>query len=103
MYYLPRLIGLLLITIIPGVNFIAPFLWLLFGAWMMTVQYTDFGADNNNVRFRELRERLSDERMTSLSFGIIVYLMIAIPLLNLVVMPAAVAGGTVFWVERLKG
>jgi CysZ protein len=102
MYYLPRLIGLVLITIIPGVNFVAPFLWLLFGAWMMAVQYTDFGADNNNVRFRELRDRLSDERMTSLSFGIIVYLMIAIPLLNLVVMPAAVAGGTVFWVERLR-
>jgi CysZ protein len=102
MYYLPRLIGLALVTIIPGVNFIAPFLWLLFGAWMMTVQYTDFGADNNNVRFGELRERLSEERMASLSFGVIVYLMIAVPLLNLVVMPAAVAGGTVFWVERLK-
>jgi len=102
LYYLPRLIGLMLITIIPGVNFLAPFLWLLFGAWMMAVQYTDFGADNNNVSFKELRQRLSEERMTSLSFGIIVYLMIAIPLLNLVVMPAAVAGGTVFWVERLS-
>ena len=78
-------------------------MWLIFSAWMMAVQYTDFGADNNNVSFKELRERLSEERMSSLSFGVIVYFMIAIPLLNLVVMPAAVAGGTVFWVERLKG
>lgn len=41
--------------------------------------------------------------MSSLGFGVIVYLMIAIPILNLIVMPAAVAGGTVFWVEKLRG
>lgn len=102
-YYLPRLIGLILITFVPGINFFAPFVWLAFGAWMMAVQYTDFGADNNNVSFKELRYRLSDNKMSSLGFGVIVYLMIAIPILNLIVMPAAVAGGTVFWVERLRG
>jgi len=103
LYYLPRLLGLMLITVIPAINFFAPFLWLLFGAWMMAVQYTDFGADNNNVSFRELRERLSGNRMSSLGFGLVVYLIIAIPLLNLVVMPAAVAGGTGFWVKQLRG
>jgi CysZ protein len=101
-YYLPRLIGLAIVSLIPGLNLFAPVLWLLFGAWMMSVQYTDFSADNNNVSFAELKNRLGTERSMSLEFGILVYLMLAIPLLNLIVIPVAVAGGVVFWVERLS-
>lgn len=102
LYYLPRLLVVVIISFLPGVNFLAPLAWLVFGAWMMSVQYTDFGADNNQLPFRELRDRLALNRMASLEFGLVVYLMQAIPLLNLLVIPAAVAGGTVFWVERLS-
>jgi CysZ protein len=101
LYYLPRLLGLLVISVIPVVNVIAPVLWILFGAWMMTVQYTDYSADNNEVSFSELRRRLRGSKLDALLFGILVYAVVAIPLLNLVLIPAAVAGGTVFWVENL--
>lgn len=101
-YFLPRLVALLILTMIPFVNIIAPILLLLFGAWMMAVEYTDYAADNNEIGFRDLRRRLGANRLQSLLFGILVYVLIAIPVINLVLMPAAVAGGTVFWAKRLR-
>lgn len=101
-YYLPRVLGLVIVTIIPGINAAAPVLWVLFGAWMMAVEYSDYAADNNEVAFRELRRRLGRVRLQSLSFGILVYVLLAIPFLNLVLLPAAVAGGTSFWVHQLS-
>ncbi len=101
-YLLPRLLGLMLLTLIPVVNTLSPFLWVLFGAWMMSVQYTDYGADNNEVRFSDLRKRLGKCRVESILFGLPAYLLMAIPLVNLMIMPVAVAGGTLFWVEKLR-
>jgi CysZ protein len=101
-YYLPRFLGLLVISLIPVVNVIAPPLWLLFGAWMMCIQYTDYAADNNQLEFAELRRRLGARPLQSLSFGVVVYLLVLIPVLNLVLIPLAVAGGTVFWVQHLR-
>lgn len=101
-YYLPRLVGLILITLVPLVQVAAPFLWVLFGAWMMTVQYADYAADNNNLTFRELQISMSRNRPQSLMFGLAVYMMMIVPFVNLIVIPAAVAGGTLFWVENLN-
>ena len=101
LYYLPRLLGLLVIAVIPGLNAVAPVLWVLLGAWMMAVEYCDYAADNNEVSFKELRRRLGQSRLDALLFGVMVYVVLAIPFLNLVLVPAAVAGGTVFWVRRL--
>jgi len=102
MYLLPRMLGLLLISVIPVVNAVAPFLWILFSAWMMAVQYTDYAADNNEVSFSELRQRLARKRVDSVLFGLPAYLVLAIPLVNLILLPVAVAGGTVFWVKNLR-
>jgi CysZ protein len=102
LYYLPRLLGLLVISLIPGLNALAPFLWIAFGAWMMAVQYTDYAADNNEISFSELRTRLNSNTFQALMFGLPAYFLLAIPVINLVLIPAGVAGGTKFWVERLR-
>lgn len=102
LYLLPRLLGLLLLSIIPVINAAAPILWILFGAWMMTVQYTDYAADNNEISFTDLRKRLAKKRMQSISFGLPAYMLLAIPVINLIILPVAVAGGTVFWVKNLR-
>lgn len=102
MYYLPRLIGLVLLSVTPMLNLIAPVLWVLFGAWMMTVQYADYAADNNGKSFSDLRSSMSGNRSDSLVFGISVYIMMILPVINLLVLPASVAGGTVLWVNRLE-
>ncbi len=99
---LPMLLGLLLITVIPVSNAVAPFLWILFGAWMMSIQYADYAADNNDVSFKALQSRLGARRFDALMFGLPAYLLLTVPVVNLILMPIGVAGGTRFWVEHLR-
>lgn len=99
-YYIPRLFLLLILSFIPGVNVLAPILWFVFGAWMMAIQYCDYPMDNNKVSFRDMKIRLAERRLTSLSFGAVIQFGMMIPLLNLVLMPAAVIGATLYWVEE---
>jgi CysZ protein len=99
-YFLPRAIGLLILTFIPVVNVLAAPLWLLFGVWMMAVQYIDYPADNNQLGFAQMLTWLHQKRWQSLSFGGITYLVLLIPLVNVLMMPAAVAGATLFWVHE---
>ena len=99
-YFLPRALGLLILSFIPGVNIIAAPLWILFSVWMMAVQYIDYPADNNKLSWNEMMAWLRAKRWASLSFGGIVYLGLLVPILNLLVMPAAVAGATLFWVRE---
>src|SRR5690606_26506204 len=75
-------------------------LWILLGIWMMAVQYIDYPADNHKMSWGDMLAWLREKRWQSLGFGGIVYLGLLVPLLNLLVMPAAVAGATVFWVRE---
>ena len=102
-YYLPRLTGLLLLTLIPVVNLLASPLLLLFGVWMMAVQYIDYQADNDQVGFPDMLRWMQTRRALSLGFGAPVYVGLLIPLVNLLVMPAAVAGSTLLWVREGPG
>jgi len=97
-YHLPRLIAVFVLTlIIPGVNAIAPAIWLLFGAWMMAVQFADYPTENRNDDFRDTLRRLRGRRAASLGFGLAASLALSIPFLNFLLIPAAVAGGTLLW------
>jgi len=100
LYYLPRAILLLIIGLIPGVNLMAGVAWFLFSSWMMTLQYVDYPADNNNMSFPELKRFAAERRWPSLSFGMLIYVVAMIPLVNLVAVPAAVCGATAFWVKE---
>jgi len=101
-YMLKWLPLLLIITVIPGVNFIAPFAWGLYGAWMLALQYTDYPMGNHELFVKEELVLLRKHRGSSLGFGGAVTLMTTIPVLNFFAMPAAVAGGTAFWVDKLS-
>jgi CysZ protein len=67
---------------------------------MMAIQYCDYPMDNNKVSFRQMKVMLAERRLTSLSFGAIVQIGMMIPLVNLIMMPAAVIGATLFWCEE---
>lgn len=99
-YYLPRALGLLVLSFIPGVNVIAAPLWLVFGVWMMAIQYIDYPADNHKMSWQDMLAWLRQKRWASLSFGGAVYLVLLIPVVNILMMPAAVAGATLFWVRE---
>jgi CysZ protein len=99
-YFLPRAIGLLILTFIPVVNLIAAPLWLLFGVWTMAIQYIDYPADNNKMSWPDMLAWLREKRWQSLGFGGITYAVLLIPFVNILMMPAAVAGATLFWVRE---
>jgi CysZ protein len=99
-YYLPRLLVLFVLSFVPLVNVFMPFVWFAFAAWMMAIQYCDYPMDNNRVSFKQMRLLLSQRRWSALGFGSLVQLGMLIPLLNLILMPAAVIGATLFWVEQ---
>ncbi len=81
---------------------LAPFLWALFGAWMLVLEYGDYPMGNNNMRFGEQRAKLRQNKLLSLGFGGATLAATMIPLVNFLVMPAAVAGATKLWVSHLK-
>ena len=99
-YLLPRAIGLLVLSFIPGLNLIAAPLWLLLGVWMMAVQYIDYPADNNLYSWDNMLDWLRQRRASSLGFGVAAYAALLLPGLNILLMPAAVCGATALWVKE---
>lgn len=104
-YFLPRIVGVLLLTLalsfVPVLNLLGPAIAFLWGAWSLALQYLDYPADNHQVDFRQLRGLLGKKRLPSFSFGGSVLIATTIPVLNLFAMPASVIGATSFWLERI--
>ena len=101
-HYVPMALLVLIITLIPGLNVIAPLLWILLGAWMMSLQFVDYPMDNHRLSFGEVRAACSARRSTSITFGAVVAFVSGLPILNLILIPAAVAGATLLWCEELR-
>jgi len=99
-YLVTRFVPLLLLQIIPVINVAAPFLLFAFGAWVFALEYLDYPMGNHGARFREVRSAAGRRRWSALSFGLPIAFVSAVPVLNLVVMPAAVAGATALWLDR---
>lgn len=93
---------LLILTVIPGVNILAPIAWTLFGAWMLAIEYADYPMGNHNLFFRDELAVLKKNRAEALGFGWLLSLMTAVPVLNFLSMPVGVAGGTAMWVKQLS-
>ena len=102
LYYVPMALAVLILTIIPVFNAFAPLGWFLMGAWMMSLQFVDYPMDNHRLQFREVREACAERRLSTIGFGGMVAFFTGIPLLNLVVIPAAVIGATLLWCEELR-
>lgn len=101
-YMLKWMPVLLLISVIPVVNFIAPFAWAAYGAWMLSLQYTDYAMGNHELYIKEELPLLRQNRSMAMGFGGLLTILMMIPVVNFFVMPVGVAGGTAFWVKRLS-
>ncbi|WP_438765472.1 sulfate transporter CysZ [Kushneria sp. TE3] len=93
----PRVLLLLLIGFVPVLHVVAPLCWALFSIWSMSIQYLDYPMDNNGVSFGDMKKRLSARWWPTLTFGGVISALIWIPIVNLLVMPAAVAAGVMMW------
>lgn len=101
-YYLPRVLALLILGLIPGLNLFVAIAWVIFSGWMMAIQYVDYPADNNKLSFPDMKSYLRSHRLTSFGFGIVTFGATLIPILNFIAMPAAVCGAVAFWVTEKR-
>jgi len=95
-------LALLLVSLIPVVNFAAPFLWVLFGSWLLSLEYLDYPMGNHDLTFSKQKQLLAGRKGLALGFGGSVMVLTSIPLINFIVMPVAVAGATLLYVEQLE-
>jgi CysZ protein len=100
-YFLLRSLPLLILFLIPGVNIIAPIAWFLFSAWMLSLEYLDYPLGNHGILFKQTRVLAKQQRTCCLSFGALVSAFTMIPIINFIVMPVAVAGATVLYVDSI--
>ena len=105
-YFIPRTIGVLILCFvlswIPMLNLATPFIVFLWGAWTMSLQYLDYPADINQMTFDELRQQAKSRKRLLAEFGGLVLIGTSIPLVNLLVLPAAVTGATSLWLEEFS-
>lgn len=102
LYYALWVVVAAMLFFIPVINVIATPVWLIMSAWVMGMQYLDYPMDNNGIDFKGMRHQMAKQRWDSLSFGATVMLVTLIPIVNFFVMPAAVIGGTLLYLERFK-
>lgn len=102
-YYIIWCIPLLLTYFIPLFGqLVTPFLWFIFTAWMINIQYADYAFDNHKVSFYKMRQLLKQDKIDNTIFGALVSFFTMIPILNLIIMPVAVCGSTAMWVDRYR-
>jgi len=101
-YFLLWIIPLFIFSWIPVVNIVAPVLWFLFSGWMLTMEYHDYPMGNHQLKFPEQRDKLKNQRGLTLGFGLATLAVTMIPIVNFIVIPAAVSGATALYLEQIK-
>lgn len=94
MYAIKWFIPLIIITLIPGINIVAPLLWILFAVWFFALEYNDYPLANRGLFFEDVKSYNRKNRMRSLGLGTAVFVLTSIPIINFFAMPIAVAGAT---------
>ncbi|TQS46116.1 EI24 domain-containing protein [Cryptosporangium phraense] len=96
-------IPVLLVGLIPFVGqVLAPILGLIIGGWLLTTDLTGIPFNRRGIFLTERRRVLRRNRALALGFGIPVAALSLIPFANIVVIPAAIAGGTLL-TRRVHG
>jgi CysZ protein len=98
--YIPWLLLVIILSFIPVINLATSALWFLFGSWVQSIQFFDYPLDNNKKSLLELKQYLKRYRVQTFSFGMLVMVFMLIPILNIIAIPAAVAGATKFYCDQ---
>jgi CysZ protein len=101
-YFVLWSIPFVILLLIPGINIIGSVLWFMFSAWMLNLEYLEYPMSQQNLDFSQQRNLIKKRKLLSLNYGSVVSAATLIPVLNFLVMPAAVAGATALWVDYYK-
>lgn len=102
LFFLPLALICLVISIIPVINVFSPIAWFLLTAWMGALQYTDYAYDNHKIPFTLMMNDLKKHTIPTFTIGATVAFLLGIPVLNILIPPAAVCAGTKYYVEMQK-
>ncbi|MBF0422640.1 MAG: sulfate transporter CysZ [Magnetococcales bacterium] len=101
-YFSKWLVWFFILFFVPIANTLLAPLWFVFSAWMLAVEYGDYPMANHGLDGRAVRRHLRRHWPVSLGFGAAILVTMMVPLLNCLVMPAAVAGATLFWLKTIN-
>lgn len=105
-YVLPRSMGIGLLAFVVGfvplLSFLAPVIVTAWTGWALALQYLDYPAEAQNVSFDRLRRGMSHRRMQAMGLGLSALLLSAVPVLNLILVPATVVAGTLLWRQEFR-
>jgi len=88
-------IPLFVVGLIPIVGqVVAPVLGALVGGWFLALELTGVAFYRRGMGLKDRRRMLRTQRTTAIGFGVAIFLCFLIPLGGVLIMPAAVAGGT---------
>ena len=100
-YIVLWLIPLLIITFIPVLNLISPFLWILFAIWMLSLEYLDYPMGNHNLRFPDVKKAAHRHKSVTLGLGSGLFILTTIPFVNFIAIPAGVIAATKSYIENI--
>ena len=102
LFFIPLAFLCLIVTFIPVINIISPVLWFLLTSWMGCLQYCDYAYDNHKISFSLMKKDLKHNSLPTFTFGALVSLALPVPILNILIPPAAVCAGTCYYLEMQK-
>lgn len=97
LYFMPWFLLSFILFIIPPTLPLALLVWWVTLSCFLTVQYSDYTADHAQIPLKQMIKQLKRVPLSVLGFGGSVSFCMNIPGANLIIPPAAVAGGTAFW------
>jgi CysZ protein len=98
-YRIPLLLLNLIFLFVPIVG---PLIIALISSWGCAMDYTSYGFENNKISYKDTRQTLSENKILCTTFGFTVWLMMLVPIINFIIVPVAVCGGTALWFECLR-
>ena len=69
---------------------------------MGALQYTDYAYDNHKISFSLMMSDLKNNTIPTFTIGAVIAFLLGIPVLNILIPPAAVCAGTKYYVEMQK-
>jgi len=99
LYIVTRMLPLLVLFFIPVVNIIASFVLSVFGAWCLAMEFMAYPLENEGLLFVDQKRLIKTVWLGALSFGAVTMIGLTLPLLNIIIGPAAVIGSTLYVYE----
>ncbi|MCP3965928.1 MAG: hypothetical protein GY750_10190 [Lentisphaerae bacterium] len=93
---------LLLLPVSIFIPVVGPILYALIVGYFFALSFLVYSAEHRKIRRKEYKVHLRGNRMKVLGFGLAAYVFSLIPLAMILLLPAAVAGGTVLFNEHLS-